>query len=137
MQRERERERERERGEGGRERDDCFLALWHFLVILNCFIFYFCSDRIECRKPFVSESGCVKVFALMVNSKEYNKLTHCQRRLLSILIWIQTTLHSDSVPESFFCKKLILKKSEQLEKVPSMQKVKALQLVLMIFMAQV
>ena len=86
----------------------------------------------------MSESGCVKVFALLVNSKEYNKLTHCQRRLLSILVWIQTTLHSDSVPESFFCKKLILKKkSEQLEKVPSMQKVKALQLVLMIFMAQV
>ena len=124
---ERERERERERGRGGREgeREDCFLALWHFLVILNCFIFYFCSDRIECRKPFVSESGCVKVFALLVNSKEYNKLTHCQRRLLSILIWIQTTLHSDSVPESFFCKKLILKKKvSSLKKYPACKKLK-------------
>ena len=45
---------------------------------------------------------------------------------MSVLIWIQTVLHPDGVPERIFRKKLILKKvsrrQQKHEKLPSMQK---------------
>ena len=46
---------------------------------------------------------------------------------MSVLIWIQTVWHSDSVPERFFWGKLILKKvsrqQQKHEKSPSIQRV--------------
>ena len=46
---------------------------------------------------------------------------------MSVLIWIQTFWHSDSVPERFLKKKAILKKvsrrQHKHEKLPSLQRV--------------
>ena len=66
---------------------------------------------------FLASGNFCRLLITFANSLDLDQ----DRKILLVLIWIQTIRHSDGVPESFF--KIVSRRQQNRENLPSMQRV--------------